>query len=173
MRASRTVLVAAWLALLGVAPSAAGVVLRVAYHDDVATTLMLAATERLPLGPVALPEPGETETTDANDWTLLLQGGAGVAFAADDEEEDGEEEDVTPTVAADIGLLRRLGTSFPDRVGLLFVSSFSPWGAGPALRAEARRAFALEVGGLWFEQETGIHVYAAAEVSMPFLRDIF
>ena len=169
MRTPRTMLAAVGLMSLMAAPCTAGPALRVAYLDDAATTITLAAAEHLPLGggSAALPEPGETVTVDTHAWMLFLEAAAGVAFSTQDDEDD------TPTVSASVGVLRRLGSSFPDRVGLLFVSSFEPWGAGPALRAEALRAFALEVGGHWYEETEGFHAYGALEVSLAFLGDVF
>lgn len=167
MRAPVLSLVVASFVWLSPSASAAGVALRVAHADDVATTITLAATERLPLGSVALPPPGATETVDVTTWLLLLQGAAGVALAANDEDEN------RPTVAVAAGVLRRLGRSFPDRVGLVCAGSVEPWGAGPAVRAEAMRAFALEAGGLWYEDRAGFRWYAGIEVSTAFLRDVF
>lgn len=168
MRArAATVLSGALLVAGGGAASAQGLGFEVARLDNVATTIVLIGSMREPLGSQSLvPERGETIEAEGSDWILLLQGGIGVSLAAEHGSKD------RPTVAAELGLLRRLPLAVPDHAGCALVMALEPLSAGPALRLEVFRALALEAGGLWHDDGLGFRWFAAAEVSAAFLRDV-
>jgi hypothetical protein len=161
------VLSGALLVAGGGSASAQGLGFDVARLGNVATTFTLTGTLRGPLGSQSLvPERGETIEAVGSDWIFFLQGGVGVSLAADQGSED------RPTIAAELGLLRRLPLSVPDHAGCALVMMAEPLAAGPALRLEVFRALALEAGGLWHDDGLGFRWFAATEVSAAFLMDV-
>ena len=169
MRAhAATVLSGVLLVSIGDVAAAQGLGFEVARLDNVATTFMVTGSIRAPLGTQSLvPERGETIEAEGSDWIFLLQGGVGASLAAEHGSDDGL------TVAAELGLLRRLPLSVPDHAGCSLLMMAEPLAAGPALRLEVFRALAVEGGGLWHDDGLGFRWFAATEVSVAFLRDAF
>jgi hypothetical protein len=136
--------------------------------DGIATAVTVDLEFRTVLGGSDedyLPGIGETEEWTASPLILTFMLGGGVSLADQESDDDGV------TGVGHLGLLYRTDWRV-DRVGLVVFGSAHPLAGGPALHVEMLRAFWLDAGALWFDEDRGVRWFAALAVSTDFLGDL-
>lgn len=139
-----------------------------AFLDTWRPAVAVAYEWRTPIGgEPPLPDPTSPGPifADVRDWLFSAMAGGGVTFAR----VDGD--NVSPTLLAQLGVLRRLEGALEPRLGLFLFGGLRPEVLGPMVRFEAKDVIGLQAGWVWFD-EGGRGIAFSADVTLALLDDL-
>ena len=139
-----------------------------AFLDTWRPAVAVAYEWRTPIGDdPPLPDPANPGPifADVRNWLFSAMAGGGVTFARVDDH------NVSPTLLAQLGVLRRLDGKLEPRLGLLLFGGLRPEVLGPMVRFEAKDVVGLQAGWVWFD-EGGSGFAFSADVALALLDDL-